>query len=259
MAQMGTNKIAKLIRALKERKARKEHCMFVVEGTRFVNEIPCDYEIEFYAFSESFVNKNSTILYENRSNTYIFDNKVFNDFSDTETPQGILAVCRKKNFEIEKIVKNKNGLFIVAENISDPGNLGTIIRTADACGVNAVFLSKGCVDLYNSKVLRSTMGSVFHIPVIADIDIDYCIDVLKNENVNLYAAHLKGKKTLYEYNLKNSAAFVIGNEANGISESTANKCDNLIKIPMLGKAESLNASIAAAILMYEAVRQRIAK
>ncbi len=258
MIQTGTNKISKQIKALKEKKYRDETELFISEGLRFVNEIPKDYKIEYYVFSESFCKENSTDKYEKTALSYVFSDKTFKDFSDTNSPQGIIAVCRKKNFDIKELLKSsKNGLFVIAEELNDPGNLGTIIRTADACGADGVFLSKGSVDLYNSKVLRSTMGSVFHVPVITDIDIDECINLFKQNSITLYAAHLKGEKTPYEFNLNLPTAFVIGNEARGLSEKTAEKCDILIKIPMPGRAESLNASVAAAVLMYEVVRQRL--
>jgi len=258
MIMTGTNKIAKTIKSLKERKYRDETGLFIAEGLRFVNEIPKDYEISMYAFSQNFVKDNKTDKYENRAESYVFDDKVFKDFSDTNNPQGIIAVVKKKVFDIDKIFKNsKNGLFIIAEELNDPGNLGTVIRTADACNADGIFLSKGSVDLYNSKVLRSTMGSLFHIPVITDMDIDDCMDICSKNNVKLYAAHLKGVKTPYELDFKKPTAFVIGNEARGLSDKTAGRCDVYVKIPMPGKAESLNASVAAAVLMYEAVRQRL--
>ena len=258
MAQIGTNKISKQIKALKERKHRDEAGLFVSEGLRFVNEIPKDYNVEYYAFSESFCSDNNIETYEKRAVSYVFDDKTFKDFSDTNSPQGIIAVCKKKQFDVNKLLKEKNnGLYIIAEELNDPGNLGTIIRTADACACDGVFLSKGSVDLYNSKVLRSTMGSVFHVPVITDVEIEQCIELFKQNKITLYAAHLKGTKTPYECNLKEPTAFVIGNEARGLSEKTAQICDMLIKIPMPGRAESLNASVAASVLMYEAVRQRI--
>ena len=260
MTQKGTNKIYKQIKALKERKHRDKEGLFIAEGLRFVNEIPYDWNIEYYAFSESFAEYNDLTLYEKRSGSYIFEDRLFKEFSETNSPQGILAVCVQKKHIFEDIIeKNKNGLFVIAEELNDPGNLGTIIRTADACAVDAVFLSKGSVDLYNGKVLRSTMGSVFHVPVLVEIDMENCIDKFKKAGITLYAAHLHGTKTPYECSLKEPSAFVIGNEARGLTENTSSKCDCLIKIPMPGMAESLNASVAAAVLMYEAVRQRLYK
>ncbi len=152
---------------------------------------------------------------------------------------------------------NEKGFYILAENIQDPGNLGTMIRTADACHADAVFLSKGCVDLYNTKVLRSTMGSLFHLPIFQNVDfIDY-IDSMKQKNIMIFAAHLKAQKYYYNTDFRKGCALLIGNEGKGITDKIAQKCHEFVKIPMVGKAESLNASVAAGVLMYEVVRQRM--
>ena len=249
MTQKGTNKIYKQIKALKERKNRDKEGLFIAEGLRFVNEIPYDWNIEYYAFSESFAEYNDLTLYEKRSGSYIFEDRLFKEFSETNSPQGILAVCVQKKHIFEDIIeKNKNGLFVIAEELNDPGNL-----------VDVVFLSKESVALYNGKVLRLTMCSVFQVPVLVEIDMENCIDKFKKAGITLYAAHLHGTKTPYECSLKEPSAFVIGNEARGLTENTSSKCDCLIKIPMPSMAESLNASVAAAVLMYEAVRQRLYK
>jgi TrmH family RNA methyltransferase len=255
----GSIKITKIIKQLKGRKYRDENAMFLAEGLRFVNEITSDYKIMFYVFSESFCGINDLSVYEKQAKSYVFDDKTFKELSDTNNPQGIIAVVAKKEYKIEDIIKNskKNALYIVAENLNDPGNLGTIIRTADACQADGVFLSKGSVDLYNGKVLRSTMGSVFHIPIVTDVDIAECINILHNNGIKTYAAHLKGVKMPYDINLTKPSAFLIGNEARGLSDEISELADELIKIPMPGKAESLNASVAASVLMYEAVRQNI--
>lgn len=160
------------------------------------------------------------------------------------------------SYDINKIIK-KDGFYVIAEEMNDPGNLGTVIRTAHAAGADGVILSKGSVDLYNPKVLRSTMGSVFKIPVIQNADLAQVTDLMKRSGISIYAAHLKGKKLLYELDLKNGCAFMLGNEARGLSDKAADMCDELVKIPMPGNAESLNASVAAAVLIYEMVRQRL--
>ena len=141
--------------------------------------------------------------------------------------------------------------------MNDPGNLGTVIRTAHAAGVDGVILSKGSVDLYNSKVLRSTMGSVFKIPIVQSADINETVEYMHKCGIKLFAAHLKGKKQHFQADYTKGCAFMLGNEARGLSEDSAMLCDELIKIPMPGGAESLNASVAAAVLMYEVVRQKL--
>lgn len=137
--------------------------------------------------------------------------------------------------------------------------MGTIIRTADAAGMTGVIVSKGCVDVYNPKVLRSTMGSIFHIPICQSQDIFETMDRMKKRGIKICAAHLEGSCDYFDLEYKNNIAIVIGNEANGISEEVKNFADILVRIPMPGRAESLNASVAAGILMYEILRKNIGK
>ena len=251
------NKLVKKIKALQQRKNREKESLFIVEGVRFVQEIPIDYTIVFYAVSNTFQKINDISIYENRSQVFVFSDDVFRTIADTQHTQGILAVCQKKEIELSHFKLKEKGFYILVEKIQDPGNLGTIIRTADACNVDAIFLSKGCVDLYNTKVLRSTMGSLFHIPIFCNVNLEKYIDNMKQKNITVFAAHLKAKQYYYTTDLKKGCAFLIGNEGKGISDTVAKKCDKLIKIPMLGQAESLNASVATAVLLYEVVRQRL--
>ena len=178
---------------------------------------------------------------------------------DTENPQGILAVCKKLDWDADAVLAKKTPFLLLAEELNDPGNLGTVIRTADACGADAVFLSKGSVDLYNPKVLRATMGSLFHVPVFQNIDLHALSEKMQAKQIPLYAAHLKGDRYPYALPLQDACAFLIGNEARGLSEDAAALCDAWVKIPMPGQAESLNASVAAGVLLYEVVRQRLPK
>ncbi len=255
LIESAQNKFVKKIKGLQQHKNREKEGLFVVEGLRFVAEIPQNYSILFYAVSNRFQNKNDISVYQKRSQVLVFADTIFSTMTDTEHSQGILAVCQKK--ENTEFYFKQNGLYLLIEEVQDPGNLGTIIRTADACNVDAIFLSKGCVDLYNPKVLRSTMGSLFHVPIFRNVDFISSIDKMKQQNILVFAAHLKAKDYYYTANFKKGCAFLIGNEGKGISEEAAQKCSQLIKIPMLGQAESLNASVASAVLLYEAVRQRL--
>ena len=259
MIDSGQNKIAKLIKSLENRKYRDKEKLFTAEGLRFTSEIPNDYEILFYAVSETYADENDAGLLEKRAKVHIFSDKAFKDISSTDNPQGIMAIVKQKSYSVPDVIDaaGGNGMFIMAENLNDPGNLGTIIRTADACSFSGVFISSGSVDVYSPKVLRSTMGSVFHIPVIRNADICECAGFLKENGISMYAAHLGGEKTPYSFNFKKGCCFLIGNEANGLSGKALDLADEYIKIPMPGKAESLNASVAAAVLRSEAVRQRI--
>lgn len=258
MIESSSNNTYKYLRSLANKKYRDASKVFLVEGTRFIKEIPEKWEIEFFAVSESYSDENSTISLKERANVHIFSNSLFKKICETENSQGVLAVCLQKQVEFSDFVPlDKKGFYLLCEDINDPGNLGTIIRTADAAGVSAVFLSRGCVDLYNTKVLRSTMGSVFNVPVYQNVDLQNLILNLKEVDTAIFAAHLKGEVYHYDYNFKESCAFVVGNEARGISESLALSCDQYVKIPIVGKTESLNASIAAGIIIYEVLRQRM--
>ena len=146
-------------------------------------------------------------------------------------------------------------MFVILEDIQDPGNLGTILRTGEGAGVSAVIMSRGCVDIYNPKTIRSTMGSIYRVPFMYTDDLPGTIDRIKAAGVSVYAAHLKGEK-YYDEISYDKAAFLIGNEGNGLKEETANLADTYIKIPMEGRVESLNAAIATSVLMYEHSRQR---
>lgn len=245
---------------MKNRKAREKEGLFIAEGERFVFAIPEDWNVEFYALSESYVQEHGTIEFPKEATTVILSDAIFQKIAETNHPQGILAVCQQKEYIIEETLsKHQNGFYLLAEELNDPGNLGTIIRTADACGVHGIFLSKGSVDLYNPKVLRSTMGSIFHVPVIQNVDLEEVVEQMQAKKIIVLAAHLKGQRFLYDFDFSNPCAILIGNEARGISDNKARLCDDFVKIPMEGQAESLNASIAAGVLMYEAVRQRIQK
>jgi len=250
------NKIIKEIKSLSDKKYRDESDFFIADGLRFVNEIPKTFEIDKILFSESFAKKHNTEQYSTIANTLIISDKLFSELSETKNPQGIMAICKKIKYNKNDIIKN-GGFYILAEEINDPGNLGTIIRTAHAAGADGILLSNGSVDLYNSKVLRSTMGSIFKIPIVQNIDLDEIANLLHKNEIKLYAAHLKGNKNHYQADYTSGCAFLLGNEARGLSDYAASLCDELIKIPMPGGAESLNASVAAAILMYEAVRQKM--
>jgi TrmH family RNA methyltransferase len=183
--------------------------------------------------------------------TFTISAKQFREVTDTVTPQGLLAIVKKPDYTIDALPNNPRTL-IYLEEIQDPGNLGTIIRTADAFGADGVLLSPGCVDPFNEKCVRSSAGSIFNLPVISDVDLSKLRDVVANYQAKLIATSLTGTTLLSEIPISQSACSVwaIGNEANGISSELVNIADEIIKIPMPGKAESLNAAIAAAVCLY---------
>ena len=255
------NPVIKEIKSLKNRRDREERGLYYVEGLRIVEEaLKENADIAEMAVSEEFASdlRNAGLLSKIEAlnvKTHLFTPKLFNEITDTETPQGILAIMRIRKHELKQEL-NKTGLYVVLDSIRDPGNMGTIIRTADAAGFSGVILSKGCVDVYNPKVLRSTMGSVFHMPVYQAGDISETVKFLKSNGIIIYVSHLEGKASIFEADMSSGAAIIIGSEAEGVCEELIALADLPVKIPMPGRAESLNASVAAGIMMYEAVRQR---
>ncbi len=243
------NSLIKDIFKLKQRKYREKNSMFYVEGKRIVDEIPENIEIYKYIFSESFTEKD---LYT-RADKIIVSDDLFKKLSDTINPQGIMAICKIPNYNLKF---NRNGFYVILDRICDPGNMGTIIRTAEALGADGIVLSKGCVDLYNPKTLRATMGSIFHIPIIEG-ELEPILYNMKKEGINIVCTHLEATKTPFEVNLKDGVSILIGNEANGVLDIYKEMADILIKIPMLGKVESMNASISSAIVFYEVLSQRL--
>jgi len=181
--------------------------------------------------------------------------EVFRRMSDTQSPQGILCVMKRKEYRLEQMAGRK-ALLMVLENLQDPGNLGTIVRTAEGAGVTGVILGGGTVDIYNPKTIRATMGSIYRVPFVYVEDLGRSVDWLRGKGVRTYAAHLQGEKTYDGFSYTGSTAFLVGNEGNGLSEELTARADEYVKIPMSGQVESLNAAVAAALLMYEARRQR---
>ncbi len=246
------SQVKRLITLKNKSSARRKEGVFIVEGIKMYKETPKD-RIESIYIEEKFFE-----LYKNEidGKCTIVSENVFKQISDTVTPQGILVVVRQKQYNIEEILKkDTKQLFVLLENLQDPGNLGTILRTAEGAGVSAVIAGKSTVDAYNPKVIRSTMGSIYRVPYIISDDLEAEIDRLKANGVSVYAAHLNGKDYYDDENYNESTAFIIGNEANGLTDKMAAKADKLVKIPMCGQLESLNASVAAAILMYEAKKK----
>lgn len=235
---------------LKSSKFRREEGAFIVEGPRMVSETPTEFLHTIY-LSETGA---KTFEYEGAE---IISDKVFKNLSDTVSPQGVLAVVKQPKYDLENILSKSNGLLIFLENLQDPGNLGTILRTAEAAGCTGIVADKNTVDLFNPKVVRSTMGAAFRMPYVSVDELVSAVEVAKKSGVTFYAAHLGGKKSCYEFDYKKPTAFLIGNEGNGLTDETATLADEKIVIPMDGKAESLNAAMATGILIYEAKRQRI--
>lgn len=222
-----------------------------------VREAP-EKEIVQIWVSERFADKNQTLLrrFPDRIPVEILSDSVFAHVSDTKTPQGVLCVLRQKSYDLAQIIQTEKPLLLLLDGLQDPGNLGTILRTGEAAGVTGMILSKDCVDIYNPKVIRSTMGSVYRMPFIYVEDLAKTAIWIKGKGIHIYAAHLQGKNAYDKEGYQNGTAFLIGNEGNGLRKEVAEQADVKIQIPMQGQVESLNAAAAATILMYEAMRQR---
>lgn len=279
-----SSQVKHIVNLQKKSKLRKEEKQFVVEGIKMVSEAPKDRLVKVYV-SETFKADNEEFLdkmnYEalGKDVLEIVSDNVFVRMSDTQTPQGIMAVVKMSDVCIEDMFakdnytdskddgadKEKNNtveakkqpLLLILENLQDPGNLGTIVRMAEGAGVTGIIMSSNTVDIYNPKTIRSTMGSLYRVPVIYVDDICKAVDECKEKGVKVYAAHLKGTDNYNQKDYAKPTAFMIGNEGNGLSDRLTQKADELVRIPMQGKVESLNAAIACTILTYEAVRQRL--
>lgn len=267
ITSMSNGQMKNIQQLMKKAKARRDSGLFVVEGIKMFREAPEDRIEKVYVSSAFLQEEWNRKLLEDKGMTDAgrqveeVDDKVFRVLSDTVTPQGILCLIRQKETSLETMLKKRedqnNPFLMVLEDLQDPGNMGTILRTAEGAGVTGIILSRNCVDLYNPKVIRSTMGSIYRMPVLQANSLMELLPVLKECGIRTYAAHLKGKSWYYQEDFQKGTAFFIGNEGNGLSDELSEAADCLVKIPMEGQVESLNAAMAAGILMYETLRQRI--
>ncbi len=245
----GSNRLVREVRELqRKRKARKENGLFIAEGERLCREIPPE------AIARIFITDSYTgALPEGGSDARLFrvSEDIMKEMSDTKTSQGILCEVRMRPEQ-----KLTGDFFLLLEDLQDPGNLGTIFRTAEAAGVAGIYLSRECVDIYSPKVVRSTMGALYRMPFQIVPDLRETAQALKRSGVHVYAAHLRGTRKHYEFDYRLPSAFMIGNEGNGLTEALAAEADDYLRIPMKGQVESLNAAVAATVLMFEAARQR---
>ena len=252
------NELIKKIRSLKEKKYRDIENCYIIEGIKLVKE----------AIAEKAVIKNIIICEENLNSEdldketlyeiakydviYVTEN-VFNLITDVKTPQGIIAVIEKNNEKKE--IDYSQDIIIALDGIQDPGNLGTILRTVDSANLNQIILSKDVADPYNPKVVRSTMGAIFRVNILEVEDLKETLNKIKAHNFKVMVTALDAKKSIYNVEYKNKV-IVIGNEANGVTKEVQAIADEKVKIPMLGKTESLNASVATGIMIYEYVRRK---
>ncbi|WMM23647.1 RNA methyltransferase [Tissierella sp. MB52-C2] len=255
------NPLIKEIKSLYRKKDRMKNKSFIIEGIKIVEEaIDNNYSIKNIIYTDQlFKTKDGEDFYQKirslENIVYVPDN-IFKEISDTENPQGILGIAMYKYNGVEEIFKIETPFLLFLDGIQDPGNMGTIIRTADAFNISGVIITEGCVDPYNPKVVRATMGSIFRVPLYYTSKAMEDLMKLKKENIKIYSTSLDGSIPIYDADFKEGFILSIGNESKGVSEETFSLSDKLIKIPMPGMAESLNAGVAASIIMYEAMKQR---
>lgn len=281
------NSLVKHIKKLKEKKYRDEYGEYIVEGLKLIKEaIQENADIKHIVVCDGCDNSemiDSHLKYEMARLDFVYiPQNIFKMISDVENPQGVLAVIGKlkkndssKKDEIgesevsKKIEGSKEArqapkisninlnedIILALDDIQDPGNLGTILRTADSVGLKQILVSKGTADGYNPKVVRSTMGAIFRVNVIECENLKETLKGLQNKDYKVMTTSLKAKKSIYEVDYKKKV-IVIGNEANGVSKEILNIADEKVIIPMLGKTESLNASVATGVILYEYVRQK---
>lgn len=285
--------VKEVVQLRKKSKARSQAGIFLVEGIRMIQEAPREQLLKLYV-TEGFYQRHKEdlgiqIIGDSRGKqnhlgaedtegrpfcAELVSDNVFEYMSDTKTPQGVLGIVKQTKYSLEEIlggnVMGTGGAvpeqaarthrpaphLVTLDNLQDPGNLGTIFRTAEAAGVTGIVMSKDCVDIYNPKTIRSTMGAIYRMPFLYVEDLKETIDTLKKTGIRVYAAHLDGKNAYDQEDYRGGTAFLIGNEGNGLRREIADSADAWIQIPMAGQAESLNAAVAAAILMFEASRQR---
>ncbi|HOV80351.1 MAG TPA: RNA methyltransferase [Bacillota bacterium] len=261
------NPRVKYLRKLGNRRFREKEGAFLIEGVRTVEEAlnsPWTVEMLVYSGKLGEIPRGAAVL-EKASERGIMtaevEERVLNEIAMTGTPQGIVALVRQRKAFLEDIRPSGNPvLLVLVDGVQDPGNLGTIVRTAHAAGADGVILLKGTVDLFNPKALRAAVGSVFHVPVVqGGYTADEIMAYLKQRGIKTVAGDVRGTKAVYECDLTVPCALVVGSEAAGVSKEVLRTVSERVLIPMPGRAESLNAAISTVILIYEAVRQRYTK
>ena len=252
------NELIKHIKKLKDKKERDISNEYLIEGIKLIQEaIQENVNIKQIIICDDCDKTESMpkdLMYEIAKYDCIYvTKKIFKYISEVQEPQGILAVIEKNNSNVE--IDCTQDIIVALDDVQDPGNLGTILRTVDSIGLTQILVSKGTADSYNPKVVRSTMGAIFRIKIIECEDLEKTLKEIKKHKFKVVVTSLQTENSIYEINY-NKKVIVIGNEAKGVEKNIQELADEKIKIPMLGKTESLNASVATGIVLYEYVRQK---
>lgn len=263
ISSSSNSQIKNIIKLQKQTKVRKEQGLFVVEGKKMLEEslLHQNVVVQKVYVSENYYKEvcHSDTSYFRGADFELVSDAVMKEASETMTPQGVLALVETAKYTLDAMLSKSRVRLLILEDIRDPGNLGTIIRTAEGVGITGVVLSKDSVDIYNPKVIRSTMGAIYRVPFVYQENLLEAVRQIKQKQIPVYAAHLEGAVLYDSLSYGDKTALLIGNEANGLSKEISELATKCIKIPMEGKVESLNAGIAAAVLMYEVYRQERAR
>ena len=250
------SKVRQVANLTKKARARREEDLYVAEGLRICSELNPE-ETKILYVTEGFLEEKGHRELLEGFQWEIVSEPVMKVMADTQTPQGILALVRQKHYTLEDILQaSEKPQLLILETIQDPGNLGTMIRAGEGAGITGILMDRTTADIYNPKVIRSTMGSLARVPFLYVENLQEACSAVKERGVRLFAAHLDGSSSYDEEDFTVPCAFLIGNEANGLSGPISALADAYIRIPMAGQVESLNAAIAASVLMFEAARQR---
>ena len=243
------NKWIKRLNGLKIKKNRDKEGLFIAEGLRFIREIPKNWEVLAYAVSDAFAAENDLSPYEEKAEVLCLTDALFAAVCDTENPQGILAVCKKLDWDADAVLAKKTPFLLLAEELNDPGNLGTILRTADALAVPVVLLP-GCADVWNPKVVRASMGAAFRaVPV--SMTREAAVASCRANGVRLLATALRADAHDLREETLSQTAVIIGSEGQGFCRELLDAADGTVIIPMQSHCESLNAAVAATIVMWQ--------
>ena len=253
------NETIKKLKKLKDKKYRDQENCYIIEGIKLIKEaIQENAKIKLIIICDDCKQENNIeedIKYEIAKYECIYvTEKIFLSITNVINPQGMLAVIEKKKQDSE--INYEDDLFLILDDIQDPGNMGTILRTADSLNLKQIIMSKECADIYNPKVVRSTMGAIFRIKIIQSDNLVKTLKEMKKHKIKIITTSLQTNKKIYDIEY-NKTAIVIGNEANGVSKEILEIADEKVKIPMPGKTDSLNASVATAVILYEAMRNKL--
>ena len=257
------NKLIKLVASLKLKKYRDGLGLFIVEGVRLVEEAArsnwlietCIYTA--VALQQERVQEIIAVLKSKQCRMIEVSAIIYDKITDTKAPQGIMAITQKYTYQLSDVLASgQKPFFVVLDELQDPGNVGTIIRTAAAAGCTGVILTKGCTDVFASKVVRASMGSIFHVPIFEGLTNNEIISCFAHHEIDIMVTSLESSNVYFKVDFNKSIAVVFGNEGNGVSHQLLEHAQDRLYIPLLGQVESLNVAASVAVILYEVVRQR---